>query len=294
MTDALLDFRYTVTRVLARVREARLPAAASALAFTTLLSLVPLVTVSLSILSMFPFFAEWRDDVEQMLYTNLVPATGDVVRSYLQEFAGQAGQLTGLGLVVLVVTALLLLSEIENALNTIWGMHKGRTFSQRVLLYWAMLTLGPVLLVVSLALTTSLSAFAIAEWLPNEGGAAAGIIGSLPILLEAVGFLLLYMIVPSRSVPFRFALIGAVIAVGLFELAKFGFVIFISNFGTYQLIYGALWTIPVFLIWIYLSWLVTLLGACVSAELASTKKAPVPPPRVRPVIGGKARTEEKP
>ena len=172
MTDALLDFRYTVTRVLARVREARLPAAASALAFTTLLSLVPLVTVSLSILSMFPFFAEWRDDVEQMLYTNLVPATGDVVRSYLQEFAGQAGQLTGLGLVVLVVTALLLLSEIENALNTIWGMHKGRTFSQRVLLYWAMLTLGPVLLVVSLALTTSLSAFAIAEWLPNQIGRA--------------------------------------------------------------------------------------------------------------------------
>ena len=157
MTDALSKLRYTALRVIARVREARLPTVASALAFTTLLSLVPLLTVSLSILSMFPFFAEWRDEVERMLYTNLVPATGDVVRTYLQDFASQAGQLTGLGLGVLVVTALLLLSEIENALNTIWGMHKGRSFSQRVLLYWAMLTLGPVLLVVSLALTTSFS-----------------------------------------------------------------------------------------------------------------------------------------
>ena len=203
MSESVSTAREVSYRVLVRVREARLPSVASALAFTTLLSLVPLMTVGFAILAVFPAFDAWRGQVESLLYTNLIPATGDVVSSYLQEFSGQAGTLTGLGLSVLVITAL-------------------------------------------------------------------------------------YLIIPSREVRFRFALVGALIAVALFELAKYGFVFFIGNFDTYQVIYGALWTIPVFLVWIYLSWLVTLLGACVSAELGNTKKTPIPPPRVRPVVGGKS------
>ena len=141
-------------RVLNRIKTERLPSVASALAFTTLLALVPLLTVVFAILSMFPFFVEWRDEIETFLYSNLAPATGDAVQTYLRDFAGQSGSLTGLGLAGLLVTALLLLSTIEDAFNQIWTVRKGRTLSQRLLLYWAMLPLGPVLMVTSIALTT--------------------------------------------------------------------------------------------------------------------------------------------
>jgi len=288
MSESVSTARDVSYRVLIRVREARLPSVASALAFTTLLSLVPLMTVGFAILAVFPAFDAWRGQVESLLYTNLIPATSDVVSSYLQEFSGQAGTLTGLGLSVLVITALLLFSTIEDAFNDIWGVQKGRKFIQRLLLYWAMLTLGPVLLVISLALTSYVGTWIIDDLIEKPGYASLWIFRALPVFLEGLGFLMMYLIIPSREVRFRFALVGALIAVVLFELAKYGFVVFIGNFDTYQVIYGALWTIPVFLVWIYLSWLVTLLGACVSAELGNTKKNPIPPPRVRPVVGGKS------
>lgn len=288
VSESVATAREISHRVLIRVREARLPSVAAALAFTTLLSLVPLMTVGFAILAVFPAFDAWRDQVESLLYTNLIPATSDVVSSYLQEFSGQAGTLTGLGLSVLVITALLLFSTIEDAFNDIWGVQKGRKFIQRLLLYWAMLTLGPILLVISLALTSYVGTWIIDDLIEKPGYASLWVLRALPVFLEGLGFLMMYLIIPSREVQFRFALVGALIAVVLFELAKYGFVVFIGNFDTYQVIYGALWTIPVFLVWIYLSWLVTLLGACVSAELGNSKKNPTPPPRVRPVVGGKS------
>ena len=293
MSHSVSSFAYHARRVLGRVREARLPTIASALAFTTVLALVPLLTVSVAVLSMFPFFEQWGDAAQNLLYENLIPATGDVVRAYLEEFAGQAGSLTGLGLVTLVITALLLLSTIEDAFNEIWGMKKGRTFAQRILLYWTLLTLGPVLIALSLSLTSYLGAWVVDEIAPEMSRSAFGLwlVQMLPIILEAIGFLLMYLIVPSRAVPVRFALLGAGIAVALFELSKYGFVLFISNFPAYQIIYGALWTIPVFLVWIYLSWLVTLVGACVSAEMTHSTKIPVTTPKVPPVMGGKPRAD---
>jgi len=271
-------------RIATRVKMSRLPSVASALAFTTVLSLVPLLTVVFAILSMFPFFFEWRDEIETFLYSNLVPATGDAVKTYLQEFAGQAGTLTGLGLAALLVTALLLLSTIEDAFNNIWNIPKGRTLSQRLLLYWAMLTLGPVLMVTSLALTTYLGSTVLSRWIPATPGLNTAVIQTLPILLQGLGFFLMYLIVPSCTVRPKSALGGAVVAVALFELTRFGFVVFIANFNTYQIIYGAMWSIPVFLLWIYLSWLVTLFGACIAAEVNTTPKAAESLPRVAPVM----------
>ena len=270
-----------------RVRQGHLHRVASALAFTTLLALVPLLTVSFAILSLFPFFSSWRDEIEGFLYSNLVPATGDVVSAYLQEFASQAGTLTGLGLVVLMATALLLLSTIEDAFNGIWGVHKGRTAIQRLLLYWAMLTLGPILVVASLSLTSYLGAFVMLDLVPSAQPLSGGVLVALPWLLEGAGFLLMYLIIPNCPVRLRCALMGAVLATGLFELAKMAFIVFIANFSTYQIIYGALWTIPVFLVWIFVSWLVTLLGACVVAEMTALAMARPSVPRVRPVIGTK-------
>ncbi|MDP6399368.1 MAG: YihY family inner membrane protein [Arenicellales bacterium] len=276
--------RQMLHRIVTRVKKSRLPSVASALAFTTVLALVPLLTVVFAILSMFPFFFEWRDEIETFLYNNLVPATGDVVKTYLQDFAGQAGTLTGLGLAALLVTALLLLSTIEDAFNNIWNIQRGRTVSQRLLLYWAMLTLGPVLMVTSLALTTYLGSSVLSAWIPAGHGVAAAALKVLPVFLEGVGFFLMYLIVPSCTVRLRSAVGGAVVALALFELTKFGFAIFIANFNTYQIIYGAMWSIPVFLLWIYLSWLVTLLGGCISAEMDASAKTPASLPRVPPVM----------
>ena len=272
-----------IRRILARIKTERLPSVASALAFTTLLALVPLLTVMFAILSIvFPFFVEWRDEIETLLYSNLAPATGDAVQTYLREFSGQVGSLTGLGLAGLLVTALLLLSTIEDAFNQIWSVAKGRTLSQRLLLYWAMLTLGPILMVISIAVTTYLGSNVLGQWVSVASGPHEVVLGALPVLLQALGFFLMYLIVPSCPVRPRSALVGAVVTLALFELTKFGFVIFISNFDTYQIIYGAMWSIPVFLLWIYLSWLVILLGACISAEIDVGPKAPDPLPEWRP------------
>jgi membrane protein len=273
-----------IKRIATRVKRSRLPGVASALAFTTVLALVPLLTVVFAILSMFPFFFEWRDEIETFLYSNLVPATGDAVKTYLQEFAGQAGTLTGLGLAALLVTALLLLSTIEDAFNDIWNIQKGRTLSQRLLLYWAMLTLGPVLMVTSLALTTYLGSTVLSRWIPATPGLDTVVLQVLPMFLQGLGFFLMYLIVPSGTVRPKSALGGAMVAIALFEMTKFGFVIFIENFDTYQIIYGAMWSIPVFLLWIYLSWLVTLFGACIAAEMGAAPKAAESLPRVAPVI----------
>ena len=266
-TPTTLWNQQMIRRILARIKTERLPSVASALAFTTLLALVPLLTVMFAILSMIPFLVEWRDEIETLLYSNLAPATGDAVQTYLREFAGQAGSLTGLGLAGLLVTALLLLSTIEDAFNQIWSVAKGRTLSQRLLLYWAMLTLGPILMVISIAVTTYLGSNVLGQWVSAASGPHEVLLGALPVLLQALGFFLMYLIVPSCPVRPRSALVGAVVTLALFELTKFGFVIFISNFDTYQIIYGAMWSIPVFLLWIYLSWLVILLGACISAEI---------------------------
>ena len=273
-----------IKRIVIRVKRSRLPSVASALAFTTVLALVPLLTVVFAMLSMFPFFFEWRDEIETFLYSNLVPATGDAVKVYLQEFAGQAGTLTGLGLAALLLTALLLLSTIEDAFNDIWNISKGRTLSQRLLLYWAMLTLGPVLMVTSLALTTYLGSTVLSRWIPAALALDTLVLQVLPMFLQGLGFFLMYLIVPSGPVRSKSALGGAVVAVALFELTKFGFVIFIANFDTYQIIYGVMWSIPVFLLWIYLSWLVTLFGACIAAEMDVHPKATESLPRVAPVI----------
>ena len=268
-----------------RVRQGHLHRVASALAFTTLLALVPLITVSLSILSLFPFFSQWRGSVEDFLYSNLMPATGEVVSGYLREFSSQAGTLTGLGLVVLMATALLLLSTIEDALNGIWRVRKGRTPMQRLLLYWAMLTLGPILAVASLSLSSYLGSLVFLDLMPGTQLVGATALLALPVLVEGLGFLLMYLVIPNCLVRFRYALTGAITAVVLFETAKHVLILFIANFNTYQIIYGVLWTIPVFLVWIFVSWLVTLLGACVAAEMAVLASAVVPAPRMRPVMG---------
>ncbi len=237
---------------------------ASALAFATLLAVVPLAAVVFSSLSMFPVFEQWAAAVEEFVYQNFVPAAGAVVREHLQRFAGQTGRLTVFGLVFLLLSALMLLYTIEDTFNRIWRIHRGRALIQRVLAYWAVLTLGPLLMGASLSLSSYLISLAVAS------EARSRFLEMLPFVFEVLAFVLLYTVVPNCVVRLRHAAVGGAVAAVLFEFSKRGFALFVLNFSSYEVVYGALATIPIFLIWIYLSWLLILFGAEVTAALSTT------------------------
>ncbi len=240
---------------------------AASLAYSTLLALVPLATVIFSVLAMFPVFDEWARVAETFIFDNFVPASGEVVRNYLQSFSAQVGKLTVIGLVTLLATALLLLATIENALNRIWGVKPGRSTGHRIMIYWTLLTLGPIMIIASLTITSYLISVAL---LGGNRTAASGFevfIPALPFLLELSAFTVMYYLVPNFTTRFRSALVGALVAAVLFEIAKIGFTGYVSEFNSYRVIYGALGVIPVFLIWIYISWLVILVGGRYAARL---------------------------
>lgn len=238
---------------------------ASALSFSTVLALVPLLAVVFSALSLFPIFDTWSSAIQEFVYLNFVPQLGEQIRSYIEEFSANTGQLTIWGLVFLLVTALTLLATIEDAFNDIWKVEKGRSLGHRILVYWAMLTLGPILIALSLSLSSymwSLATFAEREVVNSLKGT---MLAYLPLILEFAAFVLFYFNVPNCTVRFKHALIGGLVAALFFELAKYGFGQYLSHVKSYQLIYGALAILPVFLIWIYLSWLVVLIGAYITA-----------------------------
>lgn len=244
---------------------------AAALSFTTLLAMVPLLAVVVSMLSLFPMFEGWVDTLEAQMFETFVPTAGEVVRDYLDQFTNKAGSLTAVGLVALFFSSIMLLSTIEDAFNDIWRVHTGRTFIYRIMIYWTVITLGPVLIILSLSMSsTLLSATVLSkEWILAD--ATRHLLGYLPVLFELVAYLLFYMAIPNTSVKPGHALIGAVVATILFETAKMGFGYYIVNFPSYQVIYGALATIPIFFVWIYLSWLVMLVGAVITAVLNETE-----------------------
>lgn len=243
--------------------------AAAALSFTSLLALVPLMAVMLGVISAFPVFDQWAVEVESYIFANFVPAAGDAVQQHLNQFVEGTAELTGAGTLVLIVTAILLMSTIERSLNRIWRVAKLRGITGRLLTYWSVLTLGPLLMGGSLALTSYLAA--LPQLAPEAvRGLVQGFFLSLaPFFVALIGFALLFLVVPNRRVRLRHALAGAFISALLFELAKYGFVLYVTHFPTYERLYGALAAVPIFLIWIYVSWVVVLLGASVAAALTT-------------------------
>ncbi len=239
---------------------------AASLSYTSLLALVPLATVVLSMFSIFPVFSTWSDQLQTFIYNNLVPAAGDVIKDNIDSFVKKAGRLTTFGLIFLMITALMMLSTIENSLNKIWHVHRGRSLSQRVLVYWAMISLGPLLIGSGLSITSYLAASTSLQALNGSIFSVLGI-QILPFLFECAAFVMSYLLVPNCKVKFSHALIGGVIASLMFQIAKKCFAIYVANFQTYEVIYGALATLPIFLIWIFVSWCVFLLGAQVAAGL---------------------------
>lgn len=245
---------------------------AAALTYTTLLALVPLLAIGFAIFSAFPAFEAARGAVEELIFENLVPELAGPVRTHLNNFTKNASDLGAVGIVALAVSAILLLATIESTFNQIWRVERQRHILVRVLIFWTVLTLGPVL--VGVTISTSSNAFAALRQTWTEAGLDAdtlalggGVRNHLTaIFFQSVGFTLLFMVVPNRSVAWRDALIGGCLSGTAFEILKQTFGWYLTTFPSYQTIYGAMAAIPIFLIWVYASWTVILLGAVFAAS----------------------------
>lgn len=247
-------------------------AAAGALSYTTLLSLVPLLAIALGILSAFPIFSEMQDKILALALRNLAPDIGDTAQHYVREFALSAGRTGAIGVAALAVTAIMLLATIEDRLDAVWRVTVARSWLSRVRIYWTVLTLGPILLAVGISLTAYFNTFSVPT---RFGGAYVAQIEEwfswanvlIPFILEVVLFSLLFFMMPNCSVILRDAVIGSVVSGLLLEVLKFGFSVYIGRFASYQAVYGALAAIPITLFWMYLTWTVVLFGAVVAASL---------------------------
>ena len=250
-----------------RFREDRCVQFAASLTYTTLLALVPIVTIALTVLSAFPVFADLMAQLKVFILGNFVPVSaGKIISVYMQQFSQKAAHLTALGIGLLAVTAFVLMLTIDHAFDVIWRVRRKRPLLRRVLIYWAALTLGPLLIGASLSLTSYLVSLplGLAKDVPVVGMVTLKMVS---VALTIFAFALLYRIVPSRPVLPLHALIGGVVAGLAFELMKKGFALYVTHFPTYTLVYGAFASVPLFLIWIYLSWLVALSGAVIAATL---------------------------
>ena len=253
--------------VVRRFRSDRLLRHAAALSFSSLLALAPMAAIGFAVLSTFASFEQLGVELETFIYQYLVPAAGEDLRQYIDQFAGQFGKLTLFGSTVFLLTAPLLLFSIEESFNDIWRVHKGRSLVSRLTVYWALITLGPLLMGASLTLST----YFLSLKLLNDGALFSQVrsigVWALPFMLQLVAFLLLYLVMPNVTVKLRHAFIGALVASSLFELTKKGFALYVVNFKSYEIVYGALATLPIFLLWIYLSWVIALIGAEVVAVM---------------------------
>ncbi|SFN89324.1 YihY family inner membrane protein [Nitrosospira briensis] len=261
-----LDFTYYV---LVRFFQHNCTQVAGSLTFTTLLSLVPLITIALSVVAAFPAFTEFSTQIKIFILTTMVPeAANKVIAVYMQQFADNAVKLTAIGTAFLGVTALALMLTIDKALNSIWRVSRLRPLLHRLLIYWAVLTIGPLLIGASLSLTSWLigESMGLTQDIP---GIDVALLRLGPLVLTSIAFSIPYLIVPNRQVSWRHAMVGGVAAAVGFEVMKQGFAIYVTRFPTYQAVYGTFAAIPIFLLWIYLSWLMVLLGAVIAASLSS-------------------------
>ena len=244
--------------------EDRLFDEAASLSYTSLLSMVPLLAVVFGVASAFPVFQQWSEQLQTFVFTNFVPASGDQIQSYLVGFLESVGKLTLTGTLVLILTALLLMLRIERAFNLIWRVPTARSIRNRVIMYWAVLTLGPLALGAAIALSAQPIFEQVAQGASTHSSwRSVGIFS-----LSWLAFTLMFLLVPNRRVNLAHAIVGALLSALLFGLAKNAFVAFVAN-ASFNVIYGALATIPIFLLWLYLVWIVILLGASLAASLTT-------------------------
>ena len=259
-----------------RLIEEQLPQVAGSLTFTTTLALVPLLTIILAIFTTFPIFENFRTGLEAYFLQTMMPrGISDTVIGSLTQFASKAKGLSAVGAVMLFFTSAAMMGMIERAFNQIWKVKRVRPLGQRVVIYWALVTLGPLLFGLSITATTQLF---LATSSLTQGAAffssplfASVFYTMVSVALTGVAYTLLYMLVPNKFVDWRDAVWGGLVAAVAFEVAKRLFAMFIRQFPSYAVVYGALAALPLFLTWIYLSWMITLVGALLTAALPVVK-----------------------
>jgi membrane protein len=259
---------FTLTRLtLRRARQERLPQVAGSLTFTTLLAIVPLLVVSFALFTRFPIFGRFEAALEELLFKSLLPAEiARTVLKTLHQFAANAGGLTWAGSLFLLVTALAMLLTVENAFNQIWNVKRSRPIWKRVGLYLLLLAVAPPALGVSLWATSYVLGISMG-WIGPLPPSAAFVLHLGPVALGWAGLACLFYFVPNTKVRRRDAILGGLIASVALELGKRGFATYLLKIPTYKAVYGAFAVFPVFLLWVYFSWLVTLAAALLAANL---------------------------
>jgi membrane protein len=264
----LMEFcRFLVQRFLAD----RGAHSAAALTYTTLFAVVPMMTVTFAMLSAIPAFQGVGEQIQSYIFSNFIPSTGAMIQEYLVAFTNQARQLTWFGVGFLMATALMMLLTIEKAFNDIWRVRQPRRGMSSFLLYWAILSLGPLLLGAGFAMSTYVTSLSLISG-PDALLGVRTLLKGMPLLLSIAAFTLIYAAVPNTRVPLRHAAVGGLFTAVLFELAKQIFGVYVGYFPSYQLIYGAFAAVPLFLLWVYLSWMIVLFGAELVCGMSSSQK----------------------
>ncbi len=259
--SGILRTCYTATK---RLFKEKYTYRASALAFTTLLALVPLISVIVSLIAVLPIFTKFATLAQNYILENFVPTSGNTIQNYLVQFTKQATHLPVIGIIFLFFTALLLIITVEHTLNDIWDVSRRKKSLLALLIYWLILFLSPIVIGFSLFLSSYLFSLKWIAHTTNALGITLPMLSCLPLVINTAIFSLLYVAVPNTPVRWRDGFLGGFIAAILFEVAKKGFAFYIHKFPSYELIYGTLAAIPIFLLWLYISWLIILLGALVT------------------------------
>lgn len=275
LTDlARFPWKSTALTLRERFREDRLGLSASSLTFTTTIALVPFLTVALAVFTAFPLFDKLQADLQSWLVKSLVPdAIARQVLRYLTQFAGKASRLGSFSFAALMVTSLALVLTIDRTLNGIWRVRRPRALGQRVLIYWAVMTLGPLLLAGSLSITSYLLSASRGLVRPPPG-ALAFVLDLFEFALLAGGLAALYRFVPNTPVRPGHAIAGGLFAAFGIEVAKRLLAWYVGLVPTYSAVYGAFATVPILLVWIYIGWVIVLLGAVLTAYLPSLLAGP--------------------
>lgn len=255
-----------------RFNQNKLTQAAGYLTYSTMLALVPLIMVIFSVFSAFPVFNEVTSELKQFIFSNFAPSVSDIVEKYIDQFVSNSKQMSAVGIISLIVVALMLINTIDRTLNSIW---QGKTFRPVVFsfaIYWLILTLGPIIIGTSIGISTYVTALA-SHFLQSDLGLPVRLklLGFLPFLLTWFIFTLIYTVVPTKKVSIKHSSVGALVAAIFFTLGKQAFTWYITSFPSYQLIYGAMATLPIMLLWFQLSWIAILLGAQLAAVLGDMR-----------------------
>ena len=264
----MIDWKTFGTIFWQRFNQNKLTQAAGYLTYSTMLAIVPLIMVVFSIFSAFPVFNEVTGALKAFIFTNFAPSASNMVGQYIDEFVNNSKKMSAVGIISLIVVALMLINSIDRTLNSIWHDTETRPIFTSFAIYWLILTLGPLLVGVSIAASTY-----VKTMFESAASFSFGLklLSFVPFLSTWFIFTMIYMVVPNKKVSIKHSAAGALIAAVFFTLGKQAFAWYIVTFPSYQLIYGAMATLPIMLLWIQLSWTVVLLGAQLAAVLAEVR-----------------------